>query len=65
MLESILSSTLRRFWSRWTDVLVIVKPETVIGWHRAGFRLYWRWRSRLQSPANQIMLRTLKSAACE
>lgn len=34
--------TLRRFWSRWTDVLVIVKPETVIGWHRAGFRLYWR-----------------------
>jgi transposase InsO family protein len=26
--------------------LVIVKAETVIGWHRAGFRLYWRWRSR-------------------
>ena len=25
---------------------MIVKPETVIGWHRAGFRLYWRWRSR-------------------
>lgn len=39
-------TTLRRFWSRWSDVLVIVKPETVIGWHRAGFRLYWRWRSR-------------------
>ena len=34
-----------RFWSRWTDVLLIVKPETVVGWHRAGFRLYWRWRS--------------------
>jgi hypothetical protein len=26
--------------------LAIVKPETVIGWHRAGFRLYWRWKSR-------------------
>ncbi|MEX2263405.1 MAG: hypothetical protein WD696_15720 [Bryobacteraceae bacterium] len=39
-------TTLRRFWSRWADVLVVVKPETVIGWHRAGFRLYWRWRSR-------------------
>jgi hypothetical protein len=39
-------TTLRRFWSRWTDVLVIVKHETVVGWHRAGFRLYWRWRSR-------------------
>jgi len=37
---------LRRYWSRWTDVLVIVKPETVVGWHRAGFRLCWRWRSR-------------------
>jgi putative transposase len=37
---------LQRLWSRWTDVLVIVKPETVVGWHRAGFRLYWRWRSR-------------------
>jgi transposase InsO family protein len=33
-------------WSRWADVLVIVKSETVVGWHRAGFRLYWRWRSR-------------------
>ena len=39
-------TTLRRLWPRWTDLLVIVKPETVIGWHRAGFRLYWRWRSR-------------------
>src|SRR5262252_1961422 len=34
------------FWPRWSEVLLIVKPETVIGWHRAGFRLYWRWRSR-------------------
>ena len=39
-------TTLRRFWSRWTDVLAIAKTETVIGWRRAGFRLYWRWRSR-------------------
>jgi hypothetical protein len=38
--------TLRQLWSRWTEVLVIVRPETVISWHRAGFRLYWRWRSR-------------------
>ena len=39
-------TTLRRLWSRWADVLLIVKPETVVSWHRAGFRLYWRWRSR-------------------
>jgi hypothetical protein len=31
---------------RWSDVLVIVKPEPVVGWHRAGFHLHWRWRSR-------------------
>jgi len=35
---------LRRAWSRWSEVLVIVKPETVVAWHRAGFRLFWRWR---------------------
>ena len=28
------------------NALVIVKPEAVIGWHRAGFRLFWRWKSR-------------------
>jgi transposase len=39
-------TTLRRMWSRWAEVLVIVKSETVVGWHRAGFRLYWRWRSQ-------------------
>jgi len=28
------------------SALAIVRPETVIRWHRAGFRLYWRWKSR-------------------
>lgn len=36
---------LSRRWSRWRDALVIVKPATVIKWHRAGFRRYWAWRS--------------------
>ena len=39
-------TTLCRYWSRWKDVLIIVMPDTVTGWHRAGFRRYWRWRSR-------------------
>ena len=39
-------TTLSRFWPRWTEVLEIVKSKTVVGWHRAGFRLYWRWHSR-------------------
>ena len=38
--------TLRRLWSRWAGALLIVKPETVVGWHRAGFRWYWRFLSR-------------------
>src|SRR5882672_4988899 len=28
------------------DAITIVQPETVIRWHRTGFRLYWRWKSR-------------------
>jgi len=42
---------LRRVWARWSDAVVIVRPETVIGWHRAGFALYWKWlSSRRRSP---------------
>jgi hypothetical protein len=37
---------LSRLWSGWRSTLVIVKPETVIAWHRQGFRLYWRWKNR-------------------
>jgi hypothetical protein len=33
-------TTLKQVWPRWSDILTIVKPEIVIGWHRAGFRLY-------------------------
>jgi hypothetical protein len=43
---------LSRFWSRWVDVLVVVKPDTVVRWHRAGFRLFWRWKSRSGSPSD-------------
>jgi len=37
---------LARLWSNWRSVLVIVQPETVVRWHRQGFKLYWRWKSR-------------------
>ena len=37
---------LSRVWTGWRSVLAIVQPETVVTWHRQGFRLYWRWRSR-------------------
>jgi hypothetical protein len=37
---------LQRLWSEWERPLILVTPKTVIGWHRAGFRLYWTWVSR-------------------
>jgi len=45
-LDRLFWTTLRHLWPRWVEILLIVKPETVVGWHRAGFRIYWRWRSR-------------------
>src|SRR6266849_558480 len=47
-------TSLRHLWPRWSDVLLIVKPETVVRWHRAGFRLYWRWRSRRRTGRPRI-----------
>jgi putative transposase len=37
---------LRRLWAGWKGPLIVVAPRTVVGWHRAGFRLYWKWLSR-------------------
>ena len=37
---------LSKLWRNWRWALLVVKPDTVVRWHRAGFRLYWRWKSR-------------------
>lgn len=37
---------LQRVWPNWRTPLMIFRPETVIGWQRAGFRMFWRWKSR-------------------
>jgi transposase InsO family protein len=37
-------------WSDWKSALMIVKPETVVLWHRRGFRLFWRWKIRGGKP---------------
>ncbi len=44
---------LRRFWPSWKKALIIVKPDTVVRWHRAGFRLYWRLISRMRKPVGR------------
>jgi transposase InsO family protein len=38
----------RRIWTNWSEALILVKPDTVVSWHRAGYRLFWTWRSRRQ-----------------
>lgn len=43
----------------WRSALVVVRPETLIGWHRAGFRLFWRWKSRAGRPPIPKELREL------
>jgi hypothetical protein len=37
-------------WAEWRSALCIVKPETVITWHRKGFRLFWSWKVRRGQP---------------
>ena len=44
--DRILLCWLSRLWSGWRSALLIVQPATVVRWHRQGFRLYWRWKSR-------------------
>ncbi len=40
------------FWNNWQESLIVLKPETVVGWHKKGFRLFWKWKSRSKSPAH-------------
>jgi hypothetical protein len=54
-------SILTDIFGSWKETLLIIKPETVIRWHRQGFRLYWRWKSRSEVgrpkiPQDQINL---------
>src|SRR5258705_3290667 len=56
---------LYRIWPQVLDAMVLVKPTTVVQWHRQGFRLYWRRRSRRlgrprMSRAVPDLLRTIR-----
>jgi putative transposase len=48
-LDRIFWVCLSRLWTRWRQSLHLVRPETVVGWHRAGFKRYWAWKSRRRS----------------
>jgi putative transposase len=46
---------LSRVWSGWRSTLAIVKPETVLAWHRAGFRLFWTWKVQRGRPGRPVV----------
>jgi hypothetical protein len=51
---------LSRVWDDWRSALAIVKPETVIGWHRKGFRLFWTWKVRRGKPGRPAVSREVR-----
>ena len=59
---------LSQAWSGWRSAVHIVKPDTVIAWHRRGFRLFWRWKSRRRNgrpgvpPDVRALIRELSTA---
>jgi hypothetical protein len=48
-----------RRWSGWKDVLVLVKPATVVSWHRQGFRLFWKRKCQAGRPSVRAEIRRL------
>src|SRR5216683_8140004 len=46
LLDKLFWIVARQLWPGWIRSLIIVLPETVVRWHRTGFRLYWAWLSR-------------------
>ena len=47
--DRIFWAALSRIWANWRSALLIVQPDTVIRWHKRGFKLFWRWKSKAQS----------------
>ena len=43
----------------WRSILQIVQPETLLRWHREGFRLFWRWKSRRRGPVRRLEAQTI------
>jgi len=49
-----------RTWSEWQSSLAIVKPETVIAWHRKGFRMFWAWKGRRGQPGRPTVSKEIR-----
>ena len=66
--DRMLWAGLARVWRGWRSALHIVRPDTVVAWHRRGFRLFWTWKSRRRTgrpsvPADvRALIRELSTA---
>ena len=59
---------LSHLWRDWRSALAIVRPETVISWHRAGFRRFWTWKVRRGQPGRPVIsheIRVLIRRMCQ
>src|SRR5262245_49715432 len=53
--DRVLWVCLSAVWNRWTQAIALVRPETVLHWHRQGFRLFWRWKSRTKQAGRKSL----------
>jgi transposase InsO family protein len=58
--DRLLWAWLCEVWNDWRSALVIVKPETVIAWHRKGFRLFWTWKVRHGQPGRPAVAKHVR-----
>jgi putative transposase len=66
--DRLLWSWLSRVWRGWRTAIVIVRPATILAWHRRGFRLLWTWKSQHRPgrpaapPEVRALIRTMADA---
>jgi hypothetical protein len=59
-MDRLLWAWLSHVWRDWRSALAIVQPETVIAWHRRGFRLFWTWKIRHGQPGRPALPREVR-----
>lgn len=59
--DRIFWAALSRVWANWRSALLIVQPDTVLRWHKQGFKLFWRWKSQAKRgrPPVEVEIRSL------
>ena len=56
---------LSRVWAEWRSALRIVKPDTVIAWHRKAFRMFWTWKVRRGKPGRPPIAAEIRALICQ